>query len=241
MRVFATRGNIWSTLANSCSRLTDRGMRVEKTLMQTARFSTLMQLLFLFDRLRHESLENPHANRSLLNSHATLVLVWPIEAWEFRKPSCKPLASQLSCNSDSCSCLTEAWKLRKLSCKLSLLNSHATLVLVWSRHESLENSHTNSSLLNSHATLILVWSRHESWENPHTNRSLLNSHATLVRVCMRVEKTLMQTLTPQLSFSFDQGLMKYLAIFPRPYKCVRSWAPSLLLRVPHGLFETCIW
>ena len=71
----------------------------------------------------------------------------------------------------------------KLSYKLSLLNSHATLVLVLLGHENWENSHTNSRLLtliNSHATLVLVWPGHESWE------------------------TLIQTLTCQLSSSFDR-------------------------------------
>ena len=53
------------------------------------------------------------------------------------------LACQLSCN--SCSRLTRTWELMKLSCKLSLVNSHATLVLVWPGHESW-NSHAKSRL-----------------------------------------------------------------------------------------------
>jgi hypothetical protein len=52
------------------------------------------------------------------------------------------ISSQLSCN--SCSRLTWAWELRKIWCKLSLLNSHATLVLVWPGYESWENSQANS-------------------------------------------------------------------------------------------------
>jgi hypothetical protein len=128
------RGNIHSTLINSMQLLSssDRGTRVEKPLMQT-------------------------------------------------------LASQLSCN--SCSRLTGAWELRKLSYKLSLLNSHATLVLVWPGHESWELS-CKLSLLNSHVTLVLVWPGHESWENSHTNShfsTLINSHATLVLVWPRHE------------------------------------------------------
>jgi hypothetical protein len=149
---------------------------------------------------------------SLLNSHATLVLVWPgHENWETLMET---LASQLlstliSCN--SCSLLTWAWELRKLSCKLSLLNSHATLVLVRLGYESWVNSHANSrfstlmqllfsfltgtwdlrkllcklSLLNAHATLVLAWPGHENWENSHGNSrfsTLINSHATLVLV-----------------------------------------------------------
>jgi hypothetical protein len=65
----------------------------------------------------------------------------------------RTLASQLSCN--SCSRLTGSWELRKFSCKLSLLNSHATLVLVWPGHESWENSDANSRL----PILILAWPR----------------------------------------------------------------------------------
>ena len=131
------------------------------------------------------------------------------------------LACQLSCN--SCSRLIKQGKLMKLSCnspcKLSLVNSHATLVLVWSSTESWWNSHVNSrfstlmQLLFSTAqsvfqlpkidkenfstfrpeglrqescavvisrrchaapwlywiTLVLVWSSNESWWNSHVN------------------------------------------------------------------------
>jgi hypothetical protein len=115
------------------------------------------------------------------------------------------LASQLSCN--SCSLvvrLTGARELRKLSCKRSLLNSHATLVLVWPRHENWENSHSNSrfsTLINSHVTLALVWPGHDSWENSHAN----SRFSTLMQLLFsfdrgtRIEKTLMQTLASQLS------------------------------------------
>ena len=70
----------------------------------------------------------------------------------------------------------------------TLINSHATLVLVWLGHESRQNSHANflfSTLINSHATLVLVWPGHESWKNSHGNSrlsTLINSHATLVLV-----------------------------------------------------------
>jgi hypothetical protein len=131
----------------------DQGMKVEKTLMQTlasqlscnscSRLTGAWELRKLWCKL------------SLLNSHATLVLVWPgHESWEnsqansrfstlmqllfsfdqgmkVEKTLMQTLASQLSCN--SCSRLTRTWELRKLSSKLSLLNSHATLVLVWTR------------------------------------------------------------------------------------------------------------
>jgi hypothetical protein len=147
--------------------------------------------------LGHESCENSHANSrfsTLIKSHATLALVWLGHEscenshansrfstlmqlllsfdWGMRvvKTLMQTLASQLLCN--FCSRLTGAWELWKLSCKLSLLNSHATLVLVWLGHEIWENSHANSrfsTLINSHATLVLVWPWHESWENSHAN------------------------------------------------------------------------
>jgi hypothetical protein len=109
-----------------------RGMRVEKTLMQTLASqlsSTLMQLLFSFDRdMRVEkTLMQTLASQLSCNSCSRLT-----GAWELRKLWCKLSllnSHQLSCN--SCSRLSGAWEFRKLSCKLSLLNSHATLVLVW--------------------------------------------------------------------------------------------------------------
>ena len=63
----------------------------------------------------------------VVNSHATLVLVWP--GHEVDETLKQTLACQLSCN--SCSRVTRAWELMKLPCKLSLVNSHVTLVLVW--------------------------------------------------------------------------------------------------------------
>ena len=75
IRVFTTHVVISSQLScNSCSRLT-KGMRVEKTLMQTLASrltSTLMQLLFSFNRV--------------MRVEKTLMQI---------------LASQLSCNSCS--------------------------------------------------------------------------------------------------------------------------------------------
>jgi hypothetical protein len=124
------------------------------------------------------------------------------------------LASQLSCK--SLSRLTGVWRLRKLSYKLSLLNSHATLVFVWLGHEGWENSQTNSRFSTlMHATLVLVWLGYEGWENSHANSrfsTLINSHATLVLVWPQYESwensransrfsTLMQVL-----FSFDRGM-----------------------------------
>jgi hypothetical protein len=98
-----------------------QGMRVEKILMQTLASqlsSTLMQLLFSFDRgMRVEKILKE-------NSRFTTLIV--------------------SCN--SCSRLTGAWELRKLS-------------------KQTFASQLSSTLINSHATLVLVWPRHESWEN----------------------------------------------------------------------------
>jgi hypothetical protein len=118
--------------------------------------------------LGHESCENSHAN----SRFSTLIQLLLSFDWGMTvgKTLMQTLASQLSCN--SCSRLTGAWELWKLSCTLSLLNSHATLVLVWPGHESWGNSHANSrfsTLINSRATLVLVWLGHESWENSHAN------------------------------------------------------------------------
>ena len=88
--VWQGHGSCWNSHANSC-------------------LSTLMQLLFLFD-------QDTRVDETLMQT----------------------LACQLSCN--SCSRLTRTRELMKLPCKLSLVNSHATLVLVWPRHESWWNS-----------------------------------------------------------------------------------------------------
>jgi hypothetical protein len=76
--------------------------------------STLMQLLFSSDWGMHESWENSHANSheswenshanshfsTRINSHATLVLVWPgHESWE-NSHATSTLASQLSSSCD---------------------------------------------------------------------------------------------------------------------------------------------
>jgi hypothetical protein len=100
-----------------------------------SRFSTLMQLLFSFDQdMRAEKTVMQTLASQLscklslleLNSHATLVLVWPgHESWE---------------NSNTNSRFS------------TRINSHATLVLVWPGHESWENSNTNSHF----STLIIV-------------------------------------------------------------------------------------
>ena len=155
----------------------DQDMRVEKTLIQTLACqlsSTLMQLLFSFD-------QNISCKLSLLstliNSHATLVLVWPGQAMRARKLSYKLSlgnshltlgheswpkhliqtlslvnSHQLSCN--SCSRLTRTWELRKLSYKLSLVNSHqlscnscSRLTRTW----ELRKLSYKLSLVNSHA------------------------------------------------------------------------------------------
>jgi hypothetical protein len=125
----------------------DRGVRVEKTLMQTLASqlsSTLMQLLFSFDRgMRVEKTLIQTIASQLSSTLMQLLFSFDLDM-RVEKTLMQTFASQLSCNSRSR--LTGAWELRKLSCKLSLLNSRATLVLVWPGHESWENSHTNSRL-----------------------------------------------------------------------------------------------
>ena len=162
-----------------------------------SRFSTLINshatLVLVWPG--HESWENSHWNSrfsTLINSHATLVLVWPgHESWENSHWNSRfSTLVQLSCN--SCSRLTRTWELRKLSLKLSLLNSHATLMqllFLFDQDMRVEKTviETLASQLscNSHATLVLVWPGHESWENSHANSrfsTLINSHATLVLV-----------------------------------------------------------
>ena len=157
-------------------------MRVDETLMQALACQLSLQLFFSFDQdmrvdkilmqtlachfscnscsrlTRTWELMKLPCKLSLVNSHATFVLVWPgHESWwnshansrlstlmqllfsfdqdmRVDETLMQTLACQLSCN--SCSRLTRTWELMKLSCKLSLVNSHATLVLVWPGHES---------------------------------------------------------------------------------------------------------
>jgi hypothetical protein len=94
---------------------------------------------------------------------------------------------QLSCN--FCSCLIRARELGKLSCKLSLLNSHQLSCNSCSRligARELGKLSCKLSLLNSHATLVLVWSGHESWENSHACKlsTLINTHSRLTRTLL---------------------------------------------------------
>ena len=101
-------------------------------------------------------LKHSHTNSlssALIKSRVTLVLIWPgHENWEnshtnsrlltlmqllfsfdqhmrIEKTLIQTLACWLSCN--FCSRLTRTRELRKLSYNLSLVNSHATLVVVW--------------------------------------------------------------------------------------------------------------
>ena len=204
----------------------DRDMRVEKTLIQSlasqlscnscSRLTGTCELRKLSCKLL------------LINSHATLVLVWPGHAsWEnYHANSClstlmqllfsfdrdmrvektliQTLASQLSCN--SCSRLTGTCELRKLSCKLLLINSHATLVLVWPGHASWENSHTNSCF----STLMqLLFSFDRDIRVEKTLIQTLayqlscNSCSRLTGTCELRKLSCMQTLASQLSF--DHG------------------------------------
>jgi hypothetical protein len=122
-----------------------------------SRFSTLMQLLFSFDQgmMRVEkTLMQTLASQLSCNSCSHLT-----GPWELRELSCKLSllnSHQLSCNSYSLSPGHESWENSHANSRFStLVNSHATLVLVWPGHESSENSHANSRL----PTLIRAWPR----------------------------------------------------------------------------------
>jgi hypothetical protein len=110
------------TTTNSCARFTAKPRRLPCTLTNFG----LVQILMRVD----ESFCHARGNikSTLINSHVTLVLVWPgHESWE---------------NSHANSRFS------------TFINSHATLVLVWPGHASWENSHANSrlpvKLVNSH-------------------------------------------------------------------------------------------
>jgi hypothetical protein len=107
----------FSTLINSHATLVlvwPRGMRVEKTLMQTLASqlsSTLMQLLFSF----YQGMRVEKTLMQTLNSHATLVPTFSFDRGKrVEKTLMQTLTSQLSCN--SCSRFTGAWESRRLSC-----------------------------------------------------------------------------------------------------------------------------
>ena len=170
---------------------------------------------------------------SLINSHATLVLVWPgHESWENSHANSRfstlinshansRFSTLINSHANSCSHLTGAWELRKLSCKLSLLNSHqlsCKLLFSFDRAMRVEKTlmQTLASQLSSTLmqTLVLIWPGHESWENSHAN----SRFSTLIQPLfsfhrgMRIEKTLasqlssilMQILASQLSSSLMQ-------------------------------------
>jgi hypothetical protein len=125
------RGNIQSTLINSHATLVLvwPGHESWENSHANSRFSTLMQLLFSFDRDMRVEKTLTQTLASQLSSTLMQLLFSFDRGRRVEKTPMQTLASQLSCN--SCSRLTGAGELRKLSCKLSLLNSHATLVLVW--------------------------------------------------------------------------------------------------------------
>jgi hypothetical protein len=146
-RLTGTRRNIQSTFMQFSSTLIDCElvqilMRVDKTFRYRAVISSQLSSSLVLVWPGHESWENSHANSRFST------LMQPLFSFDQGMRVEKTLmqtlasASQLSCN--SCSRLARAWELRKLWCKLSLLNSHATLVLIWPGHESWENSHANS-------------------------------------------------------------------------------------------------
>ena len=141
--------------------------------------------------------------------------------WELHIFSARILSltlNHLSC--DSCSRLTRTWELMKLSCKLSLVDSHATLVLIWPGHESfmklscpgqtrarvaweLTSESLHESFINSHVLVKQEQELRESWQARVRMRVSWNSHVLvkreqelheswLARVYMRVWSTLMQ-------------------------------------------------
>ena len=101
------------------------GLGLNESKRENFRLSTLMQLLFSFDQDTRvdETLMQTLACQLSCNSCSRLTKDTRVD--ETLMPT---LACQLSCN--SCSRLTRSRELMKLSCKLSLVNSHATLVLV---------------------------------------------------------------------------------------------------------------
>ena len=107
----------------------------------------------------HGNWENSHTNSrlsTLINSHVTLVVVWPgHESWE---------------NSHTNSCFS------------TLMDPNFFSFVHNVRVD--KNSDTNSRLLNlidSRATLVLVWLEHENSQNLSCKPSLLNSHPRLTR------------------------------------------------------------
>jgi hypothetical protein len=205
----------WGWKINSCTLINFELVQflttVNETFSSFHRQSTLVNIQILVCPPGHESWENSHANyrfSTIVNSCATLVLVWPgHESWENSHANYRFSAIM---NSRATLVLVwpghESWESSHAnSCFSTLINSHANLVLVWPGHESWENSHANSrfsTLINSHATLVLVWPGHESWENSHANShfsTLMQQPLFSFDRDMRVEKTGMQTLACQLS------------------------------------------
>jgi hypothetical protein len=139
--------------------------------------------------------ERGNIQSTLINSHATLVLVLPgHESWENSHANSRFStlinSHQLSCN--SCSRLTGAWELRKLSCKLLLINSHATLVLVWPGHENWGKLSCKLSLLNSHQLSCNSCSRLTGARESRKlscKLPLLNSHQLSCNSCSRLTGT----------------------------------------------------
>ena len=202
----------------------DQNMRVDETLMQT--FACQLSCNSCSRLTRTWELMKLSCKLSLVNSHATLVLVRPEHEswWNPHLNSRLSTLMQLLFSFDQDTRVDE-----NSHRKLSLVNSHATLVLVWPGHESWwnshansrlstlmqllfsfdqdmrvdENSHVNSLIVNSHATLVLVWPGHESWLMKVSSWTLRLS--TLMQLLfsfdqdMRVDETLMQTFACQLS------------------------------------------
>ena len=97
--------------------------------------------------LQDNKILNLHVASLKHESCVSLAQVWPGHRnWQTLSYKFSLLSSyNLSCN--SCSRLTRTWQLRKLLHRLSLVNSHATLVHFWQRHESYKFLFVNSHQL----------------------------------------------------------------------------------------------
>ena len=155
---------------------------------------------------------------SLANTRATLVLVWPEHAsWENSHAN-----SRFSTLINSCSRLTGTWELKKLSCKLSLANTHATLVLVWPGHVSWENSHADSRLL----TLI----------NSHSRLTRTFPQSVYRRYSTFQAKTLRREVRTKVSIFLTEGLRSK---SPSSLVCIFQVVVSLSIRSFRTLHVVC--
>ena len=125
-------------------------------------------------------------------------------------------ACQLSCG--SCSRLTRTRELMKLSCKLSLVNSHATLVLVWPGHESWWDSHANSRL----STLMQLLLSFD--QDTRVDETLMQTLACQLSASLNYS---LSTRSHRLSFSSDPGFLRFI-IWICFLRCVHIEMTNLL-------------